>query len=56
MSIENYKEIAKDTQIRKFCAYGFLKNLKFFEPFLIIFIGISVFFINLFVKVPETAQ
>jgi len=29
--------IKKDSQYYKFCAYGFLKNLKFFEPFLILF-------------------
>jgi len=27
----------KDIQYYKFCLYGFLKNLKFFEPFLILF-------------------
>lgn len=27
----------KDLQYHKFCAYGFLKNLRFFEPFLILF-------------------
>ncbi|HSH50168.1 MAG TPA: MFS transporter, partial [Bacteroidales bacterium] len=27
----------KDTQYYKFCMYGFLKNLRFFEPFLILF-------------------
>jgi len=27
----------KDTQYYKFCFYGFLKNLRFFEPFLILF-------------------
>lgn len=27
----------KDWQFRKFCAYGFLKNLRFFEPFLLLF-------------------
>ena len=31
------KEIPKDLQFYKFCAYGFLKNLRFFEPFLILF-------------------
>jgi len=31
-------EIKKDKQIFKFCLYGFLKNLKFFEPFLIIYL------------------
>jgi MFS family permease len=29
---------ARDLQFRKFCAYGFLKNLLFFEPFLILFL------------------
>lgn len=29
--------ILKDKQYYKFCVYGFLKNLRFFEPFLIIF-------------------
>ena len=28
----------KDKQYYKFCLYGFLKNLKFFEPFLILFL------------------
>ena len=28
---------ARNNQFRKFCAYGFLKNLLFFEPFLILF-------------------
>lgn len=27
----------KDTQYYRFCLYGFLKNLRFFEPFLILF-------------------
>ena len=30
-------QIIKDKQYFKFCLYGFLKNLRFFEPFLIIF-------------------
>ncbi len=30
--------IEKNLQYRKFCAYGFLKNLKFFEAFLILFL------------------
>jgi len=30
-------EIQKDLQYWKFCFYGFLKNLKFFEPFLFLF-------------------
>ncbi|MCZ4695390.1 MFS transporter [Ancylomarina euxinus] len=28
----------KDSQYRKFCAYGFLKNLRFFDAFLILFL------------------
>ncbi|PKP47125.1 MAG: MFS transporter [Bacteroidetes bacterium HGW-Bacteroidetes-11] len=28
----------KDRQYYKFCAYGFFKNLKFFEPFLVLFL------------------
>lgn len=35
----------RDTQYYKFCAYGFLKNLRFFEPFLLLFFleqGISL--------------
>ncbi len=34
-SMEN--KFRKDLQYFKFCAYGFLKNLRFFEPFLILF-------------------
>lgn len=30
-------QITRDRQYYKFCFYGFLKNLRFFEPFLIIF-------------------
>ncbi|MCK5170522.1 MAG: MFS transporter [Bacteroidales bacterium] len=30
-------EFVKDNQYYKFCFYGFLKNLRFFEPFLILF-------------------
>ena len=28
----------KDLQYKKFCAYGFLKNLRFFEPFMLLFL------------------
>jgi len=28
----------KDGQFKKFCAYGFLKNLRFFEPFMVLFL------------------
>jgi MFS family permease len=30
--------IKSDNQIKKFCAYGFLKNLKFFEPYLMVYL------------------
>ncbi len=30
-------KILKDKQFRKFCAYGMLKNLRFFDPFIILF-------------------
>ncbi|MFW6262769.1 MAG: MFS transporter, partial [Thermotogota bacterium] len=36
--------IKKDGQFYKFAMYGFLKNLRFFEPFLILFfrdVGLS---------------
>ena len=29
---------SKDLQYYKFCSYGFLKNLRLFEPFLILFL------------------
>lgn len=31
-------KIKKDKQYYKFCAYGFLKNLRFFEPFFLLFL------------------
>ncbi len=30
-------KIVKDRQFYKFCAYGFLKNLRFFDPFIVLF-------------------
>lgn len=33
-----YIEIKKDVQIKKFCFYGFFKNLKFFEPYLLLYL------------------
>lgn len=32
------KRFHKDLQYYKFCAYGFLKNLKFFDPFIFLFL------------------
>ena len=49
-------EIKKDKQIKKFCLYGFLKNLKFFEPYLIIYLlskGLNLFEIGLLISIRE---
>jgi MFS family permease len=51
-SVSIYREI----QFYKFCAYGFLKNLKFFDPFLILFfreIGLAFFQIGILYSVRE---
>lgn len=50
------QKIKKDRQIIKFCAYGFLKNLKFFEPYLVLFLmmeGLSLFQIGILYGVRE---
>lgn len=50
------KEIKNDKQIKKFCVYGFLKNLKFFEPYLLIFLmgkGITLFQIGILIAIRE---
>lgn len=44
------------TQYRKFCLYGFLKNLKFFDPFLILYFreaGLSFFAIGTLYSIRE---
>jgi MFS family permease len=38
MNIEVQKAIKKDRQVMKFSWYGLLKNLKFFEPYLLIYL------------------
>ena len=46
----------KDLQYYKFCAYGFLKNLRFFDPFLILFFlekGLSFFQIGILYGIRE---
>ncbi len=51
------KQIAKDRQIMKFSAYGFLKNLAFFKPFLLIYLishGVSIFQIGILYAIRET--
>jgi len=48
--------ISRDRQFYKFAAYGFLKNLRFFEPFLILFFresGLSFFQIGILFTVRE---
>ncbi len=54
---KTYDIIKKDGQIWKFCAYGFLRDLKFFEPFLIIFLmqsGLNLFQVGLLYSIRET--
>lgn len=56
MLSEQQKNIQSDSQIKKFCAYGFLKDLKFFEPYFLIFLmgkGISLFEIGILIAVRE---
>jgi len=48
----------KDGQFRRFSAYGFLKNLRFFEPFIILYfreIGFSFLQIGILFSIRETA-
>ena len=48
--------IKRDKQYYKFCLYGFLKNLRFFEPFLILFFvskGLSFFEIGILYAIRE---
>ncbi len=50
------KEIYSDIQFKKFCMYGFFKNLKFYEPYLIILLiskGITLFQIGLLFAIRE---
>lgn len=51
-----YNEIKNDKQIWKFCFYGLLKNLKFFEPYLWIYflsLGLSLLKIGLLFSIRE---
>lgn len=50
------EKIIKDTLIWKFCAYGFLKNLKLFEPYLLIYLmglGQDLFSIGILYSIKE---
>lgn len=54
---QTYKDIKRDNQIWKFCFYGLLKNLKFFEPYLLIYLlgmGYSLFKIGILISIRET--
>ncbi|RRD94184.1 MFS transporter [Clostridiales bacterium COT073_COT-073] len=49
-------EIKKDRQIWKFCFYGLLKNLNFFEPYLLIYLlgmGFSLFQVGVLFSIRE---
>jgi len=51
--------IPKNRQYFKFSAYGFLKNLRFFDPFLLLFfreMGMSFFQIGILFSVREIAR
>lgn len=53
------QKLKKDLQYYKFCAYGFLKNLRFFEPFLILFFldsGLSFLQIGFLYSIREIAR
>lgn len=50
------EKITKDLQFYKFCGYGFLKNLRFFDPFIMLFfreMGLSFLQIGLLFSVRE---
>ncbi|MFO7940768.1 MAG: MFS transporter [Bacteroidales bacterium] len=51
--------LVKDTQYYKFCSYGFLKNLRFYEPFLVLFflsLNLSYFQIGLLYGIREVVR
>ncbi|GAA0181498.1 tetracycline efflux MFS transporter TetA(P) [Clostridium sediminicola] len=51
-----YSEIKKDKQIWKFCFYGFFKNLRFFEPYLFIYLismGMNLFQVGTLISIRE---
>jgi MFS family permease len=48
--------IKKDSMFYRFCAYGFLKNLRFFDPFLVLFFrdaGLSFFQIGILYSIRD---
>lgn len=53
---ELYAAIKKDRLIWKFCFYGLLKNLEFFEPYLLIYLlslGMNLFKIGILISIRE---
>ncbi|RLD50485.1 MAG: MFS transporter [Bacteroidetes bacterium] len=53
------RKFTKDLQYYKFCSYGFLKNLRLFEPFLILFLlenGISFLQIGILYSIREITR
>lgn len=49
----------RDIQYARFCAYGFLKNLRFFDPFLVLFFlekGLSFFQIGVLIALREVVR
>ncbi len=51
-----YKSIKTDLQVWKFCFYGFFKNLKFFEPYLLIYLmgmGLNLFQVGVLLSIRE---
>ncbi len=50
------QQIMADRQIKKFCLYGFLKNLRFFEAYLLLYLlgnGLNLFQIGLLMAIRE---
>ena len=53
------KRFEKNRQFYKFCAYGFLKNLRFYEPFLFLFFlgqGLSFLQIGILISIREMGR
>ncbi len=56
MDSNSRKVMLKDRQVRKFYMYGFLKNLAFFKPYLIVFLmehGLSLLEIGVLISIRE---
>lgn len=54
-----YTDIKKEPMIWKFCMYGFLKNLEFFEPYLLIYLigmGLNLFQIGLLFAIRQVVM